>query len=280
MPLPLPVVVLSSDKYSDVLIDFLIHLHSQLNENYLVYYSLNTKQHVDRVEGYLASTLYNKGKHCKTCLKYRPLYSSSVDWTETLRRTVEALRNEGHEKALFTLEDFFATSIDYEKLSISFQVDSDVLYVSYRPTAISSIRLEATSSKSINPRSATFSAFVISPFNKYGICLQPAIWNLCSLLSYIDESKPISPWDFERSFSATNIKQVFRLQIPAFVYADQALERGRWFPFKALTYRKVSTKPIMSLIPYVRVCIRTGVSKAIDSVRNRLATFIISSAVS
>lgn len=268
-----PLVILSSDKYSDVLIDLLVHLKKRVNLSMEIFYSLNSEEAAKIVSDVLSNT-DSKNKYCHT--SYKPLYSGQESWTETLKYAVTTLISRGYNKALFVLEDFFVTSVDYDLILKAAQTDNDIVYVSYRPRAISSIN--SFSDFGCMPN-FNFQKILlrISPLYKYGISLQPAIWSLPKLLDYIDEAKPISPWNFERPYFGSVITNVVRIPRPAYLYQDQAIEKGRWFPLKALMYRRYSKRPLVSLGFYIQVLLRTGASKILDFIFNNIALFSISS---
>lgn len=266
-----PLVILSSDKYSDVLLDLLAHIRKNVKMPMKVYYSVNSIDCAQKIAAFFNyDTAHSHGKHKAQFVHFHPLYSGQEDWTMTLRSAVSALLSYGYEKALFVLEDFFVTSVSQTLILEAAQIDADIVYVSYRPRAMSALHA-CSKNSTLQALSAQMSIFRVSPLFKYGISLQPAIWSLLKLLEYIDEVKPLTPWDFERPYRGTVIREVLRIRRPAYLYRDQSVEKGRWFPLKALLYRKYSRRPLMSPVFYIQVLFRTALAKVVDSAFDILA---------
>lgn len=266
-----PLVILSSDKYSDVLVDLLIHIKKRVFLPMEIYYSVNSRESAQKVANII--------DHQNACendssrhINLKPLYSGEEDWTATLRSAVITLLSLGYQKALFVLEDFFVTSVKHNLIVEASQIDADVVYVSYRPRAMCLIY--ACSSYSPSESGVHIKNILrVSPSYRYGISLQPAIWSLPKLLAYIDEARPTSPWDFERPYMRTAIKEIVRISQPAYLYQDQAIEKGRWFPLKAFMYRRYSRRSLVSPAYYIQVVFRTAAAKAFDAFANFIAKF-------
>ena len=268
----LPVVILSSDKYSDVLIDSLRHVHQKLDNRFSLFYSVNSSECAQYVANFLPARSPDLSESIVSDHAHiYPLFSGTDDWTDTLRCVCRTLISHGYERALFALEDFFVVNINNDLLAEAFRIKLDLLYVAYRPRGISVVK-QLESLRLLHTRVAANGILRISSVYKYGICLQPAIWNLSVLLEYLNKHKPASPWDFERPYLNTSLRDVFRLMTPLYVYSDQAIEKGMWFPLKALLYRRHSDRPIMPLWTYLKVLLRTIPAKTIDSAFNFFAS--------
>lgn len=251
-----PLLILSSDKYWGVLCDLLVHLSFKKISRHPVYALVNTSECATR----LGTAFATSTKQAAFPLQPTILASGTPCWADSLRFALDHITNDGYNQLIVLLEDFFVSQIDYHSLEYYCELDHDILYLGPRPpiSYYSTVVIEG------KPESKDYTIGIIKPFHKYAISLQPALWKIESIIKYLDFNRGTikTPWQFERSSNGTTLKKLYRSPRPIIRYDDQAVEKGEWYPIKALKYRRVSTLPVMKLGRYTFILIKHFFSKS------------------
>ncbi len=260
-----PVLLISSDGYLDVLKDWIAHATNSSIYIGKIYVLVNTRPaSASLMKWYHA----NYASHNSNSFELHVIYSSASCWGVTLRYGLAYLQEAGYQYAIALLEDFFVNSIDFVEVNKLCDYQFDICYLGPRPmhNAIKLLPLDQSNNHDVNNRFGS-----IRKSFKYGISLQPALWNLASIDNYLSIKIVRSAWDFEGSICSSNLSNTYRSLNKLIKYDDQAVEKGKWYPLKALRYRKFSKRKIVNLNQYAYLVIEHCVIKTF----NLFLSFII-----
>lgn len=246
----IPLLLLSSDKYIDVARDWMYNTSriSALSQT-PIYILLNSD--ASRVD----LEMFIKCFVPASSSQYVVLSSSDNRWLSSLIYALEVLKNSGYSTCMVFMEDFFFNRIDLSRINSFSEIEFDIIYISPRPRMTSVVKF-----------GQNFYGKICRGY-RYGICLQPAVWNVESLLCYSKSLTYSSPWEFEGSSSKSNLKNIYRSLDFCVDYYNQSVEKGQWYPFKYLRYcRFPSSRPVISASKYLFLLFKHSLFSAYESI--------------
>ncbi len=158
------------------------------------------------------------------------------DWCS---RAIEALNKVDEDYVIFLLDDFVVTKkIDLEKLEQVYRniINKNILYYKFK-TRFFSLKY----SKEERIDKYTYS---IDEKRKYGISLQPSIWNKKYFIRLLMLNLGGTPWDFEKFFNNDinffytydKMKHIFDSR--NILNIEQTVIQGKYFPYAKRIFKK------------------------------------------
>ena len=217
----LPIIYISSDHYADILAVNIQRLSKKNNLSYdNMYFILNS--HLGKNN--LKKCLKNSNVEFD---KLKIFISEVKHWGKSLNLLCTLFEKQNYKKALIMLDDFFIDDFSRLKTVVPYFDCYKILYLGTFPTV----------SKIIS-RKHKFCLAELNPNYKYGINLQPAVWDIEILGKYCKNFE--LPWSFEKSIGNFPLKDIKIAVVipPPLKFSGQAIEKGKWFPIKKYQNRK------------------------------------------
>lgn len=198
------ILVVSCDDYSDLWDPFFFLMNKYWKDNkYPIYLTTNTKNYIKE-----SINVINNPK--------------DFEWS---KRTKSALEKINSEYVLLLLEDyFFSKKVDNQKIMDILQLMTQDKILYYKLNSFSKINSKAYNNKNYLK--------IIPNDLKYGVSLQPAIWNTKFLYDLIGDGN-YNPWYFEKKILNENLK----IEPKKFLYDNRhilnikhGLVKGKWLP--------------------------------------------------
>jgi len=249
----LPIIYISSDNYADILA---VNIQRLLKKNNLSYEKMYFLLNSDLGKNNLKKSLNNSNVEFD---KLKIFISEVEHWGRSLNLLCTLLKKQKFKNVLIILDDFFID--DFSRLtSITSLLDFyKILYLGTFPTV----------SKIIS-RNDKFCLAELNQNYKYGINLQPAIWDIEVLKEYCKNFE--LPWSFEKSIANFPVKsnKIAVVIPPPLKFQGQAIEKGKWFPIKKFQNRKFiinsNKRKSLDIIYYFKKILKDTLKRFINRV--------------
>ena len=198
-----------------------------------------------------------------------------LSWSAMLRKTIEAVKTPF---VLLSMEDFFFQSkVDSAKVEnlLDYVIGEDIsmLRLIPRPGPNMDLQQDANLGK-------------ISMNANYRVSGQASFWKSEVLLDLLDDSESL--WEFEINATKRSQKYDGFVSVikPIFTYKHHVIERGKWFPWSALKFKRMNigvdlkSREVMGFIETVVWCLKKTLTPIWlvlpTSIRAFLKRFLIS----